>query len=123
VSDLPRRCSSWQVAAKSRSSSPSSNGLSALERSLGSTRRDGNFSAPLTAAVRTAGQISSVPECECDKTLERLPPGINPPSVAARDSMACCQLCRYRQDAASRPTTKQQKDSLAPDMLSLTLGE
>jgi len=37
-----------------------------------------------------------VPECECDKTLERLPPGINPPSVAACDSMACCQLCRQR---------------------------
>jgi hypothetical protein len=30
-----------------------------------------------------------VPECECDKTLERLPPGINPPSLAACDSMAC----------------------------------
>src|SRR6516164_4906507 len=61
---------------------------------------------------RTAGRMSSVPECECDKTLERLPPGINPPSLAACDSMACCQLCRQRQDAASRPTTKQQKDSL-----------
>jgi hypothetical protein len=32
-----------------------------------------------------------VPECERDKTLERLPPGINPPFVAACDSMACCQ--------------------------------
>src|SRR5215831_2972404 len=51
VSDLPRHCSSWQVAAKSWSSSPSSNCLSALERSLGSTCRDGNFSAPLTAAA------------------------------------------------------------------------
>jgi hypothetical protein len=27
--------------------------------------------------------MSSVPECECDQTLERLPPEINPPSVAA----------------------------------------
>src|SRR5262249_18962147 len=51
VSDQPRRCSSWWVAAKSRSSSPSSNCLSALERSLGSTCRDDNFSAPPTTAA------------------------------------------------------------------------
>src|SRR5262249_60041806 len=51
VSDLPLRCSSWRVAAKSRSSSPSSNCLSAFERSLGSTCRDDNFSAALTTAA------------------------------------------------------------------------
>src|SRR5215471_11368814 len=51
VSYLPRRCSSWRVASRSRSSSPSSSCLSALERSLGSTCRDDNFSAALTTAA------------------------------------------------------------------------
>jgi hypothetical protein len=51
VSDLPRRCSSSRVAAKSRSSSPSSSCLSALERSLGSTCRDDNLPAALTTAA------------------------------------------------------------------------
>src|SRR5262245_30637771 len=51
VSDLPRRCSSSRVASRSRSSSPSSSCLSALERSLGSTCRDDNLSAALTTAA------------------------------------------------------------------------
>ena len=71
MSSLSRRCRSWRAAAKSLSSSASSNCLRALERSLGSTCRDDNFPAVLTtqrAAVRMSG-VS-----ECDKTLERLPP-------------------------------------------------
>src|SRR5215472_12296695 len=51
---------------------------------LGSTCRDDNFRRR-SRPQRTAGRMSSVPECECDKTLERLPPGTNPPSVAACD--------------------------------------
>src|SRR5215469_12685962 len=71
VSDLPRRCSSWRVAAKSRSSSPSSNCLSASERSLGSTCRDDNFSARLTSAQRSAAAVSGAEKLSSRHVLPR----------------------------------------------------